>query len=144
MKIPIAAFFAAPPLGALVWIIWEGGLRAALSGIAAWAIVVSIILGVVLGMPLFLFLRAKKMISLTSLSVGGAAISMSPWVLLSDPEGITKSVVNKTVIIENGSYTTEGIIYQTKFIAQFGLCGAISGVVFWLFVRKLVTSKSSV
>jgi hypothetical protein len=51
--------------------------------------------------------------------------------------------VGQTTIIENGSYTAEGIIYQIKFIAQFGLCGAISGMVFWFIVRSLVTSKGT-
>ena len=104
---------------------------------------VSIILGTVLGVPTYLYLRAKQLISVISLSIGGAVISMLPWVLLSHPGSTTKSVVGQTTIIENGSYTTEGIIYQIQFIAQFGLCGAISGMVFWLIVRSLVTSKGT-
>lgn len=126
----------------MVWVLIEGGVAEVISGITAWAVVVSVILGTVLGAPVYLLLRTKQLISILSLSIGGAVISMLPWVLLSHPGSTTKSIVGQTVIIENGAYTTEGIIYQIKFIAQFGLCGAISGVVFWLIVRSLVTRPS--
>ena len=141
--IPTIGFLIAPPIGALAWVLIEGGVGEVISGITAWAIVVSIIVGTVLGSPIYLFLRAKKLVSIISLSLGGAVISMLPWVLLSHPASTTKSVVGQTIIIENGSYTAEGIIYQIKFVAQFGLCGAISGAVFWLIVRSLVTSKGT-
>ena len=141
--IPIIGFLIAPPAGALVWVLVEGGVGEIVSGITVWAVLVSIVLGSVLGLPTYLYLRAKQFISIISLSIGGAVISMLPWVLLSHPGSTTKSVVGQTIIIENGSYTTEGIIYQAKFIAQFGLCGAISGIVFWLIVRSLVTSKGT-
>gem|GEM_PF-2581792 len=140
---PIIGFLIAPPIGALVWVLMEGGVGEVISGITAWAVMVSIILGAVLGAPTYLYLRAKQLVSVFSLLIGGAIISMIPWVLLSHPGSTTKSVVGQTIIIENGSYTTEGIIYQIKFIAQFGLCGAISGMVFWLIVRSLVTSKGT-
>jgi hypothetical protein len=140
--IPIIGFLIAPPVGAMVWVLIEGGVAEVISGITAWAVVVSVILGTVLGAPVYLLLRTKQLISILSLSIGGAVISMLPWVLLSHPGSTTKSIVGQTVIIENGAYTTEGIIYQIKFIAQFGLCGAISGVVFWLIVRSLVTRPS--
>ncbi len=136
--IPTIGFLIAPPIGALAWVLLEGGVGQILSGITAWAVVVSIIVGTVLGAPIYLFLRAKHLISIISLSVGGAVISMLPWVLLSHPGSTTKSVVGQTIIIENGSYTVEGIIYQIKFIAQLGLCGAISGMVFWFMIRSLV------
>lgn len=136
-------FLVAPPIGALAWVFMEGGVGEIISGITAWAVVISIILGVVLGVPIYCFLRVKQLINVFSLCVGGAIISMLPWVLLSHPGSTTKSIVGQTVIIENGAYTTEGIIYQIKFIAQFGLCGAISGLVFWLIVRSLVTSKGT-
>ena len=141
--IPTIGFLIAPPIGALAWVILEGGAGQILSGITAWAVVVSIIVGTVLGAPVYLFLRAKRLVTIISLSLGGAVISMLPWILLSHPGGTTKSVVGQTIIIENGSYTAEGIIYQIKFIAQFGLCGAISGLVFWFIVRSLVTSKDT-
>ena len=137
------AFLISPPVGALVWVLMEGGYGEILSGISAWAVLVSIVLGAALGLPVYWFLRVKEIVSVFSLVVGGAIISMLPWVLLSHPGSTTKSIVDQTVIIENGAYTAEGIIYQIKFIAQFGLCGAISGFVFWLIVRSLVTSKGT-
>ena len=135
-------FLVSPPIGALVWVLMEGGAGETLSGISAWAVVISIVLGATIGIPAYWFLRIKKILNVFSLSIGGAIISMLPWVLLSHPGSTTKSIVGQTIIIENGVYTAEGIIYQLKFIAQLGLCGAISGVVFWLIVRSLlVTSK---
>jgi hypothetical protein len=119
----------------------KGGAGEILSGVSAWAVVISIVLGATIGIPVYWFLRIKKLVNVFSLSISGAIISMLPWVLLSHPGSTTKSIVGQTIIIENGVYTAEGIIYQIKFIAQFGLCGAISGVVFWLIVRILVTSK---
>ena len=141
--IPTIGFLIAPPIGALAWVLIEGGVGEIFSGITAWAVVVSIVVGSVLGVPIYIFLCAKEFVSILSLSLCGALISMLPWVLLSHPGSTTKSVVGQTIIIENGSYTAEGIIYQIKFIAQFGLCGAISGVVFWFIVRSLVTSKGT-
>ncbi|MBT3145446.1 hypothetical protein [Neptunomonas phycophila] len=141
--LPMLGFLIAPPIGALAWVLIEGGVGEITSGITAWAMVVSIIVGTVLGAPTYIFLSAKKLVSIISLSLGGAIISMLPWVLLSHPGSTTKSIVGQTIIIQNGSYTAEGIIYQIKFIAQFGLCGAISGMVFWLIVRSLVTSKGT-
>ena len=140
MLVPILGFLIAPPAGALVWVLMQGGLYGVFSGIAAWAVVVSIILGTVLGAPTYLYLRAKNLVSVVTLSIGGAVISMLPWVLLSHPGSTTRSVVGQTVIIQNGSYTAEGVIYQIKFVGQFGLCGAISGVIFWLIVRGLATN----
>lgn len=136
-------FLIAPPIGALAWVLIEGGVGVVISGFTAWAVVISIIVGTALGLPTYLILRAKKLISIISLTLGGAVISMLPWVLLIHPGSTTKSIVGQTTIIENGSYTAEGIIYQIKFIAQFGLCGAISGMVFWFIVRSLVTSKGT-
>ena len=121
----------------MVWVVIEGGYGEILSGISAWAVLISIVLGATLGLPAYWYLRVKEMISVFSLVVGGAIISMLPWVLLSHPGSTTKSTVGQTVIIENGAYTAEGIVYQIKFIAQFGLCGAVSGLVFWLIVRSL-------
>jgi len=137
------AFLISPPVGALVWVLMEGGYGEILSGISAWAVLVSIVLGVALGLPVYWFLRVKEIVSVFSLVVGGAIISMLPWALLSHPGSTTKSIVGQTVIIENGAYTAAGMIYQIKFIAQFGLCGALSGLVFWLIVRSLVTSKGT-
>ena len=137
---PIIGFLVAPPIGALTWMLMAGGGRDVFSGISAYAAIVSIVLGSVLGLPTYCFLRAKQLINVISLSIGGAVIAMLPWVLLSDPSSTTKSAMGQTVIIENGAYTTEGMIFQIKFIAQFGLCGAVSGIVFWLIVRRLVTS----
>jgi hypothetical protein len=137
------AFLASPPVGALAWVLMEGSSGEILTGISAWAVLISIVLGVALGLPVYWFLRVKEILNVFSLAVGGAIISMLPWVLLSHPGSTTKSIVGQTIIIENGAYTAEGIIYQIKFVAQFGLCGAMSGVVFWLIVRSLVTSKGT-
>ncbi|KZZ50431.1 hypothetical protein A3759_17030 [Thalassolituus sp. HI0120] len=141
--IPTIGFLIAPPIGALSWVLIEVGFDEIFSGISAWAVVISIIVGTVLGAPTYLFFCAKQLVSIVSLALGGSVISMLPWVLLSHPGSTTKSVVGQTIIIENGSYTAEGIIYQIKFIAQFGLCGAISGMVFWFIVRSLVTIKGT-
>ena len=138
---PAIGFLVSPPIGALVWIFMEGGTSEILSGIGAWAVTISIVPGSILGLPVYWFLRTKQLVNILSLALGGAIISMLPWVLLSHPGSTTRSVVGKTVIIENGAYTAEGIIYQINFIAQFGFCGAISGIVFWLIARSLITSK---
>ena len=138
----IIGFLIAPPIGALAWVLMEGGSSDIFSGIGAWAAVISIVLGATIGLPVYWFLSVKKIVNVFSLSMGGAIISMLPWILLSHPGSTIKSIVGQTIIIENGAYTAEGIIYQIKFITQFGLCGAISGIVFWLIVRNfLVTSK---
>ncbi|VAW79568.1 hypothetical protein MNBD_GAMMA15-1280 [hydrothermal vent metagenome] len=121
----------------------QGGASENTYGVAAWAVTVSLAISVVLGLPIYLFLSRKRIVNLLSLSVGGAIISMLPWALLSYPGITTKSIVGQTIVIENGSYTTEGIVFQIQFIAQFGLCGAISGFIFWLIVKSLITTGSS-
>jgi hypothetical protein len=139
---PIVGFVIAPPLGALVWVTLYGGVNEVYGGIAVWAVVVSWFISAIVGVPIYLFLKAKRCLSFRSLTLGGALISIAPWLLLSLPGNTTRSVVGQTVIIENGSYTMAGLLYQAKFLLGFGVCGALSGLVFWLIVRQLVTRPS--
>ncbi len=140
---PISGFLIAPPIGALTWVVLNGGVSEIFGGIAAWAVVVSWVVTVVIGMPTYLLLKAKGCISFRSLTLGGALISVAPWLLLSFPGSTTHSVVGQTIIIENGSYTTAGLLYQAKFLLGFGFCGAVSGLVFWLIIRQFVTRPSN-
>ncbi len=139
---PIIGFLIAPPVGALTWIVLTGGIGEIFGGIAAWAVIVSWFISLIVGVPTYLFLRAKGCINFRSLTFGGALISIAPWLLLSLPGNTTRSVVGQTVIIDNGSYTMAGLLYQAKFLLGFGLCGAVSGLIFWLIVRQLVTRSS--
>ncbi|WP_040552424.1 hypothetical protein [Rheinheimera nanhaiensis] len=139
----ISGFFIAPPIGALTWVLLNGGVSEIFGGIAAWAVVVSWVISVVIGIPAYLLLKANGCITFRSLTLGGAIISVAPWLLLSFPGSTTRSVVGQTIIIENGSYTTAGLLYQAEFLLGFGFCGAVSGVVFWLIVRQLVTRPSN-
>ena len=140
---PICGFLIAPPIGALTWVLLNGGASEIFGGIAAWAVIVSWVISVVAGLPIYLLLKAKGCINIRSLTLGGALISAVPWLLLSFPGSTTRSVLGQTIIIENGSYTAAGLLYQAKFILGFGFCGAVSGLVFWLLVRQLVTRPSN-
>ena len=140
---PFSGFLIAPPIGALTWVVLNGGIGEIVGGIALWAVIVSWLLSAVIGIPTYLVLKAKGCISLLSLTLGGGLISMAPWLLLSLPGGTTRSVVGQTTIIENGSYTAAGILYQAKFLLGFGFCGAVSGLIFWLVVKHLVTRPSN-
>ena len=113
-----------------------------ISGITVWAVVVSWGISLIVGVPIYFLLKAKGCIGFRSLTLGGALISIAPWLLISFPGSTTRSVVGQTVIIENGSYTIDGLLYQAKFLLGFGFCGAVSGLVFWLIVRQLVTRPS--
>ena len=139
----ISGFLVAPPIGALTWVALNGGVSELFGGIAAWAVVVSWVISIVIGIPTYLLLKVKGCVTFRSLTLGGALISVAPWLLLSFPGNTTRSVVGQTIIIENGSYTTAGLLYQAKFLLGFGFCGAVSGVVFWLIVRQLVTRPSN-
>ncbi|WP_126791033.1 hypothetical protein [Aliidiomarina haloalkalitolerans] len=139
---PICGFLIAPPIGALTWVVLNGGIGEIFGIIATLAIIVSWVISAVIGIPTYCLLKAIGCISLRSLTLGGALISVTPWLLLSFPGGTTRSVVGQTIIIENGSYTTAGLLYQAKLLLGFGFCGAVSGIVFWLVVRQLVTRPS--
>ncbi len=140
---PISGFLIAPPIGALIWVVLYGGIGEIFGGISAWAVIVSWVISAIVGIPIYLLLKAKGCINFRSLTLGGALISAAPWLLFSFPGGTTRSVVGQTIIIENGSYTTAGLLYQLKFLLGFGFCGAVSGLVFWLIVRQLVTRPSN-
>ena len=135
--IPVIGFLIAPPVGVLTYALMQGGVGAVLSAFVPLAVVISIILGTALGGPIYiyLYLRSKHLISVMSLSIGGAIISMLPWI----------SWIFWELLDDNGNttVTTAGNIYKIIFLARLGLCGAASGVVFWLIVRSLVTSNGA-
>lgn len=139
--LPTIGFLVAPPLGVLIWLAIEFGIDSIFSDHTLTLVVISVIIGLILGLPIYLFLNHKKLLNLLSILISGSFIAMLPWVLLLSYGNTTERIVGQTVIIENGSYTREGIIYELKFITQFGFYGAISGLVFWLIVRSLIMSK---
>jgi hypothetical protein len=140
---PLLAFLVAPPVGAIAYVAWIGGASEITTGFTVWAIIFSLIFGFFFGFPFYWFLKSKGFLNLITLSIGGAVIAMLPWAILSNPDGTVKSVADGVTIIENGAYTAEGLIFQAKFVAQFGVCGAISGAIFWLMIKSLITSHSS-
>ena len=143
-SLPIAGFIVAPPAGAIAWFILNGATASELySGIMIWSFVVSWVLSIVLGIPTYIFLRNRNKLSVSSLVAGGAFIAALPWLVLTFLPGTTYKKAGEIVIVQNGSYTPDGMLFEAKFIANLGLCGAIAGFIFWVIIKSLITSHSS-
>lgn len=142
--LPLTGFIVAPTAGAIAWFIMNGAAATELfSGILIWSFVVSWVLAIVLGIPTYIFLRNRGKLSVSSSVTGGAVIAALPWAVATFLPGTTYKKAGEIVIVQNGSYTPEGMLFEAKVLAVFGLCGATAGFIFWLIVKSLITGHSS-
>src|SRR5690606_24866172 len=98
---------------------------------------------IVVGLPLYFVLKSLRLISLGYSLVGGFFSAALPWFLLSLSRS-GYSQVGQVVITQNGSYTSEGLWYTAENVAAMGLCGALSGAVFWYIAGRFLTSDCGV
>jgi len=97
---------------------------------------------VFLGLPLFLFFRAKSCVNTLSSIACGFAVGSIPLALLTLQEKATRVVINGAVLVEDGSRTQAGWISYFQSVLVDGLAGAVGGVVF-LLVWKWSTRTPS-
>lgn len=102
--------------------------------------VVSVI-AVVLGLPVYLAARAARndtpLVAAVMGFIVGAAI---PAILVFAGPGADQASVGDTATVINGSYTAAGWLQNLALVGFFGMLGVGAGLVFWLIVRRTVST----
>lgn len=98
-------------------------------------------LGLVIGVPTYLWLRDRVKPTPLSCSLAGAFVAGLPWAILSllPPSADQASIGGKPTVV-NGATTAYGHLLALQFIGIIALCGAVAGFLFWLIAvgRKTV------
>jgi len=103
---------------------WSGDLL-------TYMVVVSQIIGVVFGAPLYAVLSRSRHVRLVHCLVSGAgiAIAIAAILVLLNPSSSADDSGGATIV--NGHYTVYGWVQNAKVVASMGLLGTSIGLFFW-------------
>jgi hypothetical protein len=136
-----AAFVAAPAIAALAYSslnpMYEG-LPDLSERIWKTFVIVSVVGGyfpsVVLGVPIFLFLRRRVRPTLFNCTLVGATVAALPWLVLALlPIAKEASTDGRTTVVDY-HLTWFGLSEVLKLVGEVAVFGLLAGIVFWLFV----------
>ena len=101
----------------------------------------ALVYGVVLGLPLFLIVRAAGGVNAITSTIGGMVVGALAIVLVSWPSYKSGYSYNGIDLIINGRFTRAGWIDLAGTTLWMAAAGALGGFVFWLTLRYFGSPK---
>lgn len=106
------------------------------------AFVVVAVVAVFLGLPVYLAARAARNDTPVVAAVMGLVVGAAiPAILVLPGPAADQASVGDTATVINGSYTVAGWLENLAWVGFFGLLGVGGALVFWLIVRRSVSSE---
>jgi glucan phosphoethanolaminetransferase (alkaline phosphatase superfamily) len=136
----VAAFLLAPILPAVLLALVF--LRSAEAAVLLYAVVLAFAL--LIGLPIYLFLKARNRAGFFSSVTAGAVTAVLPWLLLTfpyHPSSRFTSTVNNVPHFVDGVPTFAGLLSYATSLLLFGFLGAIAGLIFWLTIVSAATAS---
>ena len=90
-------------------------------------------LGLVFGLPTYVFLRDRVTPTWLNCSLAGAFVAAAPWTIIVflSPSADQASIGGRATVV-NGTTTAYGHLVALQFVGTIALCGALAGLLFWL------------
>lgn len=91
-------------------------------------------LGFAIGLPTYAFLRHRVRPTWLNCSVAGAFVAAAPWTILIMFLGSSadQASIGGRPTVVNGTRTFYGFLVDLQFVGIIALCGALSGLLFWI------------
>lgn len=101
------------------------------------AFVVISIVGVGIGLPIYLLVRANRHDNAIFAGIAGFVVgAVIPALIVVFGPAADQASVGGTATVVNGSYTAAGWLQNLKLVGFFGALGACGGLLFWFVVRR--------